>query len=177
MRTILIGAVAAIALTALVAGTVIASQQSMNKLIPSESELVGWKKLDADAWGDKEEAFFKILNGGAEVYTEAGGREIAYRAFKREKKILQATVIDMTDWQKSKAFYLSRRKGFEGKDGYTSLKISNAGFSCTTGATTSGYLWCGKFYAELSVNGSSAVEVEALQKCARLIGTKIKKNS
>lgn len=177
MRAVLIAAVAAVALTALVAGTVIASQQSMGKLIPSQTELPGWKKLDADAWGDQEEAFFKILNGGAEEYTEAGGREIAYRAFKREKKILQATVIDMTGWEKSKAFYQQRQKGFAAKPGYADLKIKNAGFSCTTGATTSGYLWSGKFYAELSVNGSSAAEVEALQKCARLVAAKIKKNS
>ena len=178
MRTVLVRAVIGPAFLALVAGAVLASQQSMTRLLPGATDLSGWRELDGtDAWGDKQKAFFDILDGGAEEYTNAGGREIATRAFKHEKKILQVTVIDMTDSKKAKAFCEKRRQGFVGKPGYAALQVKSGGFCSTQSGLASGYLWCGRYYAELSVNGSSAAEVSALKAAAQLVSTKARKGS
>ncbi len=163
-----------IGLSLMLANWAVASQQKMAALTPGDNELPGWAKLNADAWGDDREAFFDILDGGAEVYTDAGGSEIFYRAYKKDKKILQVTVIDMSgDWQKAKKFFTQRQTGFAKKAGYKQLKIEKNGFYCTQSTSASGLLWNAQYYCEFSINSSQAEYVAALQKLMRTVSAKI----
>ncbi|MBM3475910.1 MAG: hypothetical protein FJX75_21795 [Armatimonadetes bacterium] len=163
---------------ALVASTVMGAA-SLSSLVPASNEIPGWAALQADTAAASPDQLWKIYNGGDGPWKQAGVSSAFQRYYKNAATGKVLTLIlhkTGADWQKAKALYNKKNPNIQGQAGYQAVQLQAAGSLATPTQGLQGHSWNKYYYCTVTVNGTSAAEVNAAKLFLQKTASKITAN-
>jgi hypothetical protein len=166
----------ALVLAVALAASTVMGAASLSSLVPASDDIAGWAALQADTAAASPDQLWKIYDGGDGPWKDAGVSSAFQRYYKNATTGKVLTLIlhkTGADWQKAKALYSKKNANIKDQARYQTVELQAAGSVATPTQGLQGHSWGKYYYCTVTVNGTSAAEVNAaklfLQKTASRI--------